>query len=268
VVLKDATRLKIKVLMPIGLGLVATGVLMGVWINDYLNKSHNAAIRLQNSSLIAFNGSLQEQLADYAKERIASLEWAPRPNPLGGTASAPVGANASSTENTVNQVNPPSPPSASGVSGSSTIEPEPFVKKKPASTESASKVMPAPSLKRAKEERATTEVQKAPATSMTASSASVNTVGNSGANTNASAGSASVRASAPPLTAITMEQAGIAGMDTTTITFRSGRVVAIGGLFPSGEQLLSVDPVAGQFVTDRRVIVLSKAGPANPSAQK
>lgn len=71
---------------------------------------------------------------------------------------------------------------------------------------------------------------------------------------------------APALTAspiattapITLEQAGITGIDATGIRFKSGRQVSVGGEFPTGEKLLSVNPADGRIVTDRRVIVLTR----------
>jgi hypothetical protein len=61
---------------------------------------------------------------------------------------------------------------------------------------------------------------------------------------------------------VTFEQAGIVGIDNTSVRFKSGRQISIGGEFPSGEKLLSVNPVEGKFVTDRRTIVLAKPAAA------
>lgn len=55
-----------------------------------------------------------------------------------------------------------------------------------------------------------------------------------------------------------MEQAGIAGIDTAGIRFKSGRHVLVGSEFPTGEKLVSVNPAEGRIVTDRRVIILAK----------
>ena len=60
-----------------------------------------------------------------------------------------------------------------------------------------------------------------------------------------------------------MDQAGIAGIDTAGIRFRSGRQVNIGSDFPTGEKLISVSPSEGRIVTDRRVINLIKPQAAN-----
>lgn len=54
----------------------------------------------------------------------------------------------------------------------------------------------------------------------------------------------------------TFSQANIAGMDGSGVTFRTGLSVKIGGMFPSGEKLLSVSPAEKKIVTDRRVILL------------
>lgn len=64
------------------------------------------------------------------------------------------------------------------------------------------------------------------------------------------------RIAIPSTVNTTFEQAGIAGMDTAGVEFRSGRRIAVGGDFPSGERLISVDPGTGRIVTDKRVIVL------------
>lgn len=67
---------------------------------------------------------------------------------------------------------------------------------------------------------------------------------------------------APAAAPITLEQAGISGIDTASVRFKSGRQVNIGGEFPSGEKLLSVNPGEGKIVTDRRTILLAKPAPA------
>lgn len=68
--------------------------------------------------------------------------------------------------------------------------------------------------------------------------------------------------SAAALAGVTMEQAGIAGMDTAGVRFKSGRQINVGSEFPTGEKLLSVNPAEGRIVTDRRVITLIKPAPA------
>lgn len=62
---------------------------------------------------------------------------------------------------------------------------------------------------------------------------------------------------ATPEQRVSMQQAGIAGLNQAAVHFVSGRVVQVGSTFPSGETLLSVDPGQGRIVTDRRVIVVS-----------
>jgi len=56
---------------------------------------------------------------------------------------------------------------------------------------------------------------------------------------------------------ITPEQANIESLTGQSVHFRSGRVIARGDLFPSGERLVNVIPSEGKIVTDRRVIILS-----------
>ncbi|MBQ0916974.1 SH3 domain-containing protein [Hydrogenophaga aromaticivorans] len=74
--------------------------------------------------------------------------------------------------------------------------------------------------------------------------------------------------SSPSQVNTTFEQAGIAGIDSSGIHFRSGRRVAIGEPFPSGEKLLSIDPRNARIVTDRRVInikvQLPSSSPTSP----
>ena len=61
-----------------------------------------------------------------------------------------------------------------------------------------------------------------------------------------------------PVMSVTLEQAGIAGLDGSSVRFKSGRQVSVGGEFPSGEKLISVSPQDGKIVTDKRVITLAK----------
>lgn len=56
---------------------------------------------------------------------------------------------------------------------------------------------------------------------------------------------------------ITPEQANIESLTGQSVHFRSGRIIARGDLFPSGERLVNVIPSEGKIVTDRRVIILS-----------
>ncbi|MES2977738.1 MAG: hypothetical protein V4731_04885 [Pseudomonadota bacterium] len=58
------------------------------------------------------------------------------------------------------------------------------------------------------------------------------------------------------VTSTTFEQSGISGLDPFSVQFTSGRRVSVGGVFPSGERLLSVFPNEGKIVTDQRVINL------------
>lgn len=64
----------------------------------------------------------------------------------------------------------------------------------------------------------------------------------------------------PSLFSISLDDAGIAAIDTVSVTFKSGRQVAVGGAFPSGETLVSVSPANGTIVTNRRTIRLLKPG--------
>lgn len=65
-------------------------------------------------------------------------------------------------------------------------------------------------------------------------------------------------APAQPANVISMEKAGISGIDTAGVRFASGREVNVGGTFPNGEVLVSVNPVEGRIVTDSRVILIAK----------
>lgn len=66
------------------------------------------------------------------------------------------------------------------------------------------------------------------------------------------------REPAPAVPSVTLEQAGITSIDNTSVRFTSGRQVLVGTEFPSGEKLISISPVEGRIVTDRRVIMLTK----------
>ena len=57
-----------------------------------------------------------------------------------------------------------------------------------------------------------------------------------------------------------MEQANVAALTSQSVRFRSGRVIEIGGYFPSGERLINIIPSEGRVVTDRRVIILQAPG--------
>jgi hypothetical protein len=64
------------------------------------------------------------------------------------------------------------------------------------------------------------------------------------------------RPSNAPFQAVSAAKAEIAGLDKAWVKMNSGLVVHIGDKFPSGETLVSVDPVKGQIVTDRRVLLI------------
>jgi len=55
---------------------------------------------------------------------------------------------------------------------------------------------------------------------------------------------------------VTFKQANLAGMDSASVTFKTGLKVPVGETFPSGEKLLSVSPSERKIVTSRRVIIL------------
>lgn len=81
---------------------------------------------------------------------------------------------------------------------------------------------------------------------------------------------ASAKSSAPsnygPTQRVTKEEAGLADVEAEGVTFKSGRRVAVGDSFPSGERLVSVDPAIGEIITTKRRIVL-KTGGAAPQPQ-
>ncbi len=68
---------------------------------------------------------------------------------------------------------------------------------------------------------------------------------------------AEIRAKTNPETKVTLQKAGIASIETGSVRFNSGVIVAVGKVFPSGERLLSADPVTGRIVTDQRNINLT-----------
>ncbi|WP_068684667.1 MULTISPECIES: hypothetical protein [unclassified Variovorax] len=61
-----------------------------------------------------------------------------------------------------------------------------------------------------------------------------------------------------PTERVTKEEAGLAEVLAGGVTFKSGRRVAIGDSFPSGEKLISVDPRIGEIITSKRRIVLKQ----------
>lgn len=63
-----------------------------------------------------------------------------------------------------------------------------------------------------------------------------------------------------PTERVTKDEAGVAEIQASGVTFKSGRRVAVGDSFPSGEKLISVDPAIGEIITSKRRIVI-KAPP-------
>ena len=61
--------------------------------------------------------------------------------------------------------------------------------------------------------------------------------------------------SSPPVVKSTLDQANVAGLDSSSVTFRSGVKIQIASSFPSGEKLISISPGERKIVTDRRTIV-------------
>jgi hypothetical protein len=62
-----------------------------------------------------------------------------------------------------------------------------------------------------------------------------------------------------PTERVTKEEAGLSEVQTSGVTFKSGRRVGVGDTFPSGEKLISVDPVLGEIITSKRRIVIKAA---------
>lgn len=62
-----------------------------------------------------------------------------------------------------------------------------------------------------------------------------------------------------PTERVTKEEAGLSEVHAGGVVFRSGRRVAVGDSFPSGEKLISVDPKIGEIITSKRRIVLKAA---------
>jgi hypothetical protein len=59
-----------------------------------------------------------------------------------------------------------------------------------------------------------------------------------------------------PTERVTKEEAGLSEVNAGGVTFKSGRRVAVGDSFPSGEKLISVDPRIGEIITSKRRIVI------------
>ena len=58
---------------------------------------------------------------------------------------------------------------------------------------------------------------------------------------------------------VSAQQANIAALQSNGVRFMSGRFVAVGETFPSGEKLLRVLPSQGRIITDRRTIQIKEA---------
>jgi len=67
-----------------------------------------------------------------------------------------------------------------------------------------------------------------------------------------------------PTERVTKDEAGVADIQASGVTFKSGRRVAVGDSFPSGEKLVSVDPAIGEIITSKRRIVIKASAPAVP----
>jgi len=61
-----------------------------------------------------------------------------------------------------------------------------------------------------------------------------------------------------PTERVTKEEAGLTEVQAGGVAFKSGRRVAVGDTFPSGEKLISVDPRIGEIITNKRRIVLKQ----------
>lgn len=68
-----------------------------------------------------------------------------------------------------------------------------------------------------------------------------------------------------PTERVTKDEAGLSDVQAGAVTFKSGRRVAVGDSFPSGEKLISVDPRIGEIITSKRRIVIKGAmGSSDP----
>lgn len=59
-----------------------------------------------------------------------------------------------------------------------------------------------------------------------------------------------------PLQAVSAQAAGLRSLDANGVVLVNGQSVSVGGYFPSGEQLLKVDPKNNEIITSRRTLVL------------
>lgn len=59
-----------------------------------------------------------------------------------------------------------------------------------------------------------------------------------------------------PLQAVSAQAAGLRSLDSRGVVLANGQSVDVGGYFPSGEKLISVDPKDNEVVTSRRTLVL------------
>ncbi|WP_218619063.1 hypothetical protein, partial [Pseudomonas aeruginosa] len=92
---------------------------------------------------------------------------------------------------------------------------------------------------------------------------SVSPAGGAGGQVSATApASAAAPANNAPTQRVTKDEAGLSDIESGGVTFKSGRRVAVGDSFPSGERLVSVDPAIGEIITSKRRIVLKTGGVA------
>lgn len=71
--------------------------------------------------------------------------------------------------------------------------------------------------------------------------------------------SGAVSAGGAGVEVVSAQQANIAAIQNNGVRFMSGRFVAVGEAFPSGEKLLRVLPAEGRIITDRRTIQIKEA---------
>jgi hypothetical protein len=230
-------RKSIEITLPIAIittAIFLTGAAIGTGVSIYFYHKKIVSTTGMNRTLLASNKNLQNLMARMSLAQEASLEVpapAGQPQPVQATAtSAQAAPTVAQSVSIAKPIIPPAvqpPRQAKPVANTPSIQRNGLTTSVVSSTPAASMTTPTPS-------QTTTAQQVAPQPATPAA------------------------ASTPSSPAISMEQAGISGIDTSGIQFKSGRRVLVGELFPSGEKLISSLPGEGKIVTDRRTILLAK----------
>lgn len=219
--------------LPLIVASLLVGATAGVTGSHFIYQNRLAQAYQTNNGLIAFNAAQAQELAKLSLEQAVQNR----------TPSTPVAAPAATSSQpgaVLAVVTPPRAPEA---------KPKVTPVAAPPASVAPAKIVKAPPV-------AIANVVKAAQPKVEAVAAPAKRPADVSAPQRATSASAPPTASTPE--SVTMEQAGIAGIDTNSVRFKSGRQILVGSEFGSGEKLISVNPADGKIVTDRRTIQLAK----------